>query len=171
MAETIAQISRGLNNVRTVAQVKIAIGEALNALGRAYMMTGINAVGRRALDSARLPLEAFYREVSPVPDQVGGEPTPYVLGSKRLIIERAYVEIAGVGGVIAAKNTVSFVAELKTSASETLKNIGEGLGAVASGAGDAAGTLLGGLLSGLGPVFVLVLAIVIYFAAKRRGLL
>lgn len=169
MAETIAQIARGLNAVRTVAQAKIAIGEALSALGAAYQLVGLTQSERRALDAARRPLEEWWSGIANVPDTTHGAPTPYTLGTRRSLIERAYVEIAGVHGVVSAKRTVRLANELAQSTKDLARGAGEFVGSVAGGVGDVAGSLVGGLLSGLGPLVLMVLAVAIFFTWKAKA--
>jgi len=160
----IQDIARGFNAVKTVAQARIAIGETLNALGRAYQLPGITSAQRGTLDGVRAKAEAWFRVLRSDTDHA---PVTNWRDIRR-DLERAYIEIAGVGGTIEARRTVSLGDELLTSTRDVAQGIGRGVGAVATTVGDTAGTLIGGLLSGLGPVVVVVLAIVVfvYFRGK-----
>jgi hypothetical protein len=163
---TIADVSRGLNNVRTAGQAKIAIGEALSEIGRSYRSEPrITAENARVLDRVRLPLESWIRELQAVADS-----TDYrdKFQGRRDTITRAYVETYGILGEVNARQSVSFVAELGAGFQALPGQIGRAVGAVAAGAGEAAGGLVGGLLSGLGPVLVIVLVLVAWSVLKGR---
>lgn len=168
---TLTEIVRGLNAVRTVDQAKIAVGEALTALGQTYQLVAQQTWrsdrtrANGLLDDARLPLEGFFAKLSKMS---GGSDVPD-WATNRNLIQRAYVEIAGVGGELNARRTVSFVNEIPQAARDVAQGIGAGLKTVGAAAGDLGGGIVGGLLTGLGPVVVAVLAIVIYFACFRRG--
>jgi hypothetical protein len=160
---TIQDIARGLNGVRTAGQAKIAIGEALSELGRAYRLAdGENA---RTLDRVRLPLEAWILEIALLPD---ASDYRSAFQARRDTITRAYVESLGILGTIQARRSVSFVDELGTGFAALPGQLGQAVGAVAKGAGETAGSLLGGLLSGLGPIVVIVIALAVYAAWRAK---
>jgi hypothetical protein len=158
---TIAEVSRGLNAVRTVGQAKVAIGEALSALGRAYALPGRTAEVGRALDRARIPLEAWFAEIRGV-----GDATDYKaeFAARRNLVTRAYVETFASSGDpnVVAPRTASIADELQSGFRELPRDLGKAIGTVATGVGETAGNVLGGLFSGLGPVVLIVLGIVLY---------
>jgi len=164
---TIAEVSRGLNAVRTVGQAKVAIGEALSEIGRSYSSyPKISAENSRVLDRVRAPLEAWYAEIKALPDS-----TDYraAFQARRDTITRAYVETAGILGEITARSTVSLVDELARGFAELPRQAGQAVGSLARGVGETAGSVVGGLFSGLGPVVVIVLVLVIYFGFIKKA--
>lgn len=165
--ETLAEIVRGLNAVRTVDQARLAVGESLTAIHGAYGLPNLSSSSAHSLDLARKPLESFYARLGKLPGAGAVPEWP----ANRNLVQRAYVDIAGAGGQSEARGTVSLVSELQRSTKDVAAGIGTGLHEVASVVGDTAGSVLGGLLSGLGPVIILMLALVGFFYLKRKGIL
>lgn len=161
---TLDDVTRALNGVRVVAQARIAIGETLTSLHGAYQLD-ISRSQRNALDSVRAPLESWFRELIPY---LEGADYSLQFNLRKNAILKAYVEMAGVGATIQAKQTLSIVDSIQYG----VKTAASGLGSAIKGAtgfvGETAGGIVGGLLSGLGPIIVLVLALVIYATYFRK---
>lgn len=168
--DSLQLIIRGLNAVSTVGQARVAIGEALVAIGRAHKLPGLTAANRAALEARRIPLQAWYMEQQ-FADAPANRPYKAEFAARRRLVEGAYIEIAGVGGELDARKSVSFGSELARAAQEAPVLIGRAVGKAAAGVGETAGQLVGGLLSGLGSLVVLVIAVAVYFAyfAPKRG--
>lgn len=158
-------IFRGLSAVAVVGQARDAIGEALNAIGEAHKLSELTAGQRSALERVRWPLQLWYAELSALPYN-----TNYAaqFKARQGVIRSAYIEIAGIGGVIAARRTISFGEELAKAAGNLAEGAGKILGGAAKIVGETAGNVAGGLLSGLGPVIIIVLALVVYTAYFRK---
>ncbi len=151
-------IERGLNSVATVSQARLVIGEALTAIGQAHSFPDVDAAQHRVLEEARKPLQAWYEELRMMAGNVNYKTAFQV---RRRLITRAYVEISGITGVLNAKATVSLFNEISKSAGEVTEKLGKGAKEVVGGAGDITGNLLGGLLKGLGPLVLVMLAILV----------
>lgn len=166
MATTAAELQRITaehNKVRSAGQARVAIGEALNALGRAYKMRSNGVSGelqtrvRNELDQARGPLERWYQEITALPNQ----DYSVTWSQKRGMVQRAYVAIAGAEGVYGYESPTSNWAILATSLREApavflqgvgsvAKEVGKTAAVVAREAGNVAGAAAGGIASGLG---------------------
>lgn len=162
MAATIKQIEQALNAIGASAgadatvdggAVRNLIGIALDDLHSAYYFPN-ESIGStsRDLDAARLPLEAWFREI---PDG------PYPVTSfraNRAKLSRAYVEI------FTAANRAP-PASLGDAFLWALEHLGETLREVFRGIGDAAGAIPLGLFEGLLPVLI-VAAIILVIVIK-----
>lgn len=139
-----------------VSVVRLTMGQALRDLSRAYV--GASDVQVRALDSARLPLEAKLRETPQSGD------VPIVEFERiRVLVNRAYTESFGVLGPRA--NAASLGQELIDSLSRLPDTLGTAVGAAAGFVGDTAGSIVGGLLAGLWP---LLLAAIVTLVVKGK---
>ncbi len=155
----IQSLERYLNGVTTYGPAQVAIGDALDALGMAYNLPGISDSSIHDLDRARLPLESWYRAIAAVDPNL-----PYPgFAQKRSLISSAYTQIAGAEGQAHVTTGNHFYDSLEWAVETLPEHLGEGIGAVAQGAGDTIGKLLGGLLKGLGPFLVLVLIVALVF--------
>lgn len=166
MPSTESQLSaivQTLNQVKTAAQTRSAIGSALKAMGSTYDIAAKidNERNRQAafneLDQARMALERWYARIIPT----GLEDYRSEWAKYRNLVERAYVVISGVEGTAGYVPRTSNWEILRESVKEGIGNVkdvvagaadtaGEILGGVAGAAGKGAGSLVGGLFSGLG---------------------
>ena len=164
-------VARALNLVRSVGQERAAIGAA-----QAEIQRGMGEVGQLSSYS------------SPTPEQAEGNLAIYAaaldgelraLGSSaddspvddgtwarvRRDIERSYVEVAGVDGVIGALDSIDvggiLLDAIKNAPGVFAEAVGEAAGTVLKAAGQAAGKGVGGIFSGLGLVGTVVLVLVL----------
>lgn len=163
----IKAVEKGLNAARTFDDVRLAIGEALTNLGAAYKLRGITASGVKDLDNARVPLEKWFGQIK----SLRGDIPPLDFQAKRPFITRAYVNIAGVNGVIDARKTVSLFHELAVAAAEAPKRVAGAIGEVAAGAANVAGDTAFALIKPLLPVLVILIVVlfVVNAASKRAA--
>jgi hypothetical protein len=163
---SIVDVTRALKSVRTVGQARTVIGEAIEGIKAALDLVPPSTGDLR---QSRANLQAWLKELSSLS---ASAPVPGFQARSQTIV-RAWVNVAGAGGEVAALQTVSLLDELKQSAADLPKDVfapvGRALGEVAKGVGEAGGGLLGGLLKGLGPLVVLVLALVIYLKIFRKA--
>lgn len=165
-------IVRSLNTVKSAGQVRAAIGAALNALHEGYKLVprisnaDLRSSSTRSLDSARLPLEAWYKSIT----APGNVDYSSEWAKNRAKVERAYVEVAGVEGMANHKPQTSLASILATSIKEApgvfVKQAAAAVGAVGAAAGDVVGSTIGGLFSGLGPVGLAVLVVVLILVVR-----
>jgi len=156
----IAQVSRGLNKVRTIGQAKVAIGEALSEIGRAFtalrrgrslLFGDQTRAGRNALEAARIPLQEWFSEIKNLPDS-----TEYrdQFRKRRNLVTRAYVEVAGVVGELRARRTVSLGEELARSAGQLADKAGT--------VGKSLSEILAAFLKPLIPIIVVIVAVIVF---------
>lgn len=166
-------ITRSLNAVKTAGAARVAVGQALIALGKTYPLTAgfpddRAQSARRELDSCRTALESWFKTI---PTTAGAT---YVneWAKKRSLVERAYVVIAGVEGQASYVPRTSHLEILTQSLAEAKANIQDAVGAVTDTAGRAAGGLLGGALSGIGfgPLVLVGIVIVVVLALRKNVL-
>ena len=165
-------IARSLNTVRSAGQTRAAIGAALNALHGAYALlpritnADLRASSARALDGARTPLEAWYKSIT----AAGTVDYANEFAKGRSKIERAYVEVAGVEAMANYVPQTSVAAILAKSIAEApavfVKQATKAVAAVGAAAGDVVGSTVGGLFSGLGPIGLAVLVIVLVLVVR-----
>lgn len=173
---TFTEITKGLDNVRTAGQAKIAIGEASKNVGNAYskafntgttFIYGLKNDYVLVLDELRAPLEQWWGEVRGLPDDMDYTSQ---FRAKRNLIEKAYLYVAAIGVDIDAKQTTIF--GIPKVIGETFSNapkiFGTAVNDLATGVGNVAGNVVGGLLSGLGPVLVAVIAGVILLSLQNK---
>lgn len=167
----VALVSRALNKVQTIGQAKLAIGEALNEIGRAYKTAKISddakgwAADSRILDRVRLPLEAWFTEISGRSD-ASNYRAEFL--ARRDLVTRAYVETFGILGEIQARGTVSLLNEIGTGFEALPGQAGAAIGGLARGVGETAGGILGGVFSGLGPLLTILVVVVLFFYVSGR---
>jgi hypothetical protein len=174
--DDIAAITRTLNRVTTAGQARQAIGLASEAISRTYKVADMlpsdrRAIARRTLDGARTPLEAWYRDIAQV-----SYAAPFVndWSAKRRLVERAYIEIAGIEGEAHYVPATSNLDILLTSLKEAPKVFGQAVGATVKEVGAGAGSLVGGIFSGLGiggTLGLLVVVAVVVLVVTRGSVL
>lgn len=165
-------IQRALNKVQSAAQVRIAIGAALNALGATYPALerisndDLERSMRGQMDSAGNNLNRWLKQIFPT----GSEDYRAEWQKGRHLVDTAYVVIAGVEGAANWKPRTSFWSILLTSLEEAPKVFGEGVGSVVGAAGKAAGQAAAGVGLGLGLsgwIFVIVVGLVVLTYVNR----
>jgi hypothetical protein len=163
---TIQQITRALQSIRTVGAARVAIRDAIAGVDAA-LRSGPRLRGD--LTQSRADLLAWLSQLAGRDDAL---PLPDFQARSNVII-RAWVNVAGAGGEVSARNTVSLLDEIGKAAGElpttVFKPVGEALGALGAGVGASAGGLVGGILRGLGPVMVVLLAILLWFKFFRKA--
>lgn len=150
--DDIAAITRALNRVTTAGQARQAIGLTTTAISRTYKVADMlpsdrRAIAKRTLDGARQPLEAWYRAIEQVS---AAAPFANDWSAKRRLVERAYIEIAGIEGEANHVPATSNLDILLTSLKEAPKVFGQAVGSVAKEVGATAGSVAGGVFKGLG---------------------
>lgn len=171
-------ITRTLNRVETAGQARAAIGAALKALSKGYPLADrlsrdLAASARRELDSARVALEGWYRQIEQTP---AAATFTSEWAKKRSLVQTAYVVIAGVEGAAGHTAGVSLAGLLADAIVDVPRVVGSAVGSVGrelgKGVGETAGSLVGGLFGGLGPSGLLVVVIAAAaLIAFRKGLL
>lgn len=166
MASQIAQITRGLKLVETTGDARTAITDALSAVDRA-LASGPSLRGD--LRQSRADLRKWLGSIAGKP---AASPCPDFQRRSQTII-RAWVNVAGAVGEVGARRSLSLFAELEKAAAElpsrVFAPVGKALGDVARNVGEAGGGLVGGVLSGLGPLVVIIVAIVLWVKFFRKG--
>lgn len=155
-------ISSVLNAVATAGQARAAIGEGLNAIGRTYPLLGKMPddrarSGRGELDTDRVALEGWYREIKDVSYSASFKDA---FAKKRKLLEHAYVVIAGIEGEASYVPQTTNLQILTDSLKEAPKVFAQAAGSVTSAVGEAAGSAVGGAISGLGISGTLTLVLV-----------
>jgi hypothetical protein len=150
--DDIAAITRALNGVTTAGQARAAIGRTSEAISRAYKVADMlpsdrRTIAKRTLDGVRQPLDSWYREIANVS---ASAPFANDWAAKRRLIERAYIEIAGIEGEANYVPATSNLDILLTSIKEAPKVFGQAVGSVAKEVGATAGSVAGGVFKGLG---------------------
>ena len=146
-------ITTVLNQVKTAGQARVAIGEGLNALGRTYPLLGKlvsdrAASARRELDTDRLALEAWYRQIKDM-SALADYSTTW-REKRHGTIDHAYVVIAGVEGEAHHKPQITNLEILTQSIKEAPAVFAQAAGEVTGAVGSAAGSAAGGIFKGLG---------------------
>jgi hypothetical protein len=101
----------------------------------------------------------------------GEAPYKADFSAKRRLIEKAYIDIAGIEGEANYKPSTSNLDILLTSLREAPKVFGEAVGTVAKELGGAAGSLAGGIVKGLGfgGMFGLLLVVAVIVLVVTKG--
>jgi hypothetical protein len=161
---TISEITRGLQAVKTVSQARVVLKEARSELLAAFETGHFATDLRRSL----IDVDGLTESLSPFP---GSALVPAWFDRQKVL--RAFVNVAGATGQARARATVSLANEIKQSASElpstVFRPLGDALGSAARGVGEIGGGLVGGILKGLGPVVLLVLALVLWAKFFRKA--
>lgn len=166
MPDPIVQITRGLKLVKTTGEARAVITDAIEGVNRA-LRSGPSLRGD--LLQSRADLRKWLASLagksvlSPCPD----------FQKKSQLIVRAWVNVAGAGGEVRARRSVSLFRELEKAGSElptkVFAPVGRALGDVARNVGEAGGAAVGGILSGLGPIVIVIVAIVIWVKFFRKA--
>lgn len=161
---SMSDLVKGLKFVSTNKQAQSVITEAMAEVRRAQrtgeIPTDLRNSARELTDLSRALTRAHNE----------GRDVAALFAARKNVVIKAYVNVAGATGAFRARNAVSLADEFARSA----KDVGEGIAIAAkkttSAIGDTAGSLLGGLLKGLGPLVVAVLAFVVwtkYFKGRK----
>lgn len=183
--DELPQIVQALNRVTTAAQARVAIGAALNALHDSYDVVSVYLSGSVAtfysseLDAVRMPLEAWNKSIV----ANGNDDYTATFSAKKNLIFAAYNEVAAVEGASGYQSKTSNLQILLQSITEApgvfqkgledaLSAVAKTAGSVAAAAGDAAGMALGGVASGLGLGWVLIViaGVCVFVFVKKGGL-
>jgi hypothetical protein len=175
MAERIALITRELNKVASAGQARAAITAALGELDRGVQMapelsawsTPDPGQAYNNLALIRAALEGERRGFSAQADDSQVDPQAWARARRQ--VERAYNEVAGIDGVVGSLDRVDVIAILGDAIADAPRVLGQAVGEVAAGAGQVVGSAAGGILSGLGLVGMLVLAVVAFLALRSKG--
>ncbi len=160
----VQDITRGLQAIRTVAQAKVAIGEVLNEIGRAFTAASSADLPTSDLNKARIAIEQLWSGIKALPDS-----TAYSFKSPGNLdtVIKGYVEVEGITGHIVAAQTVSYWTEVKEGFEKLPENIGAGTETIA----EIIARIIGGFIKGLGPMTLIILLLVVgYVVLKRKGL-
>jgi hypothetical protein len=158
----LAPVIRELGRVQTNGQARAAVGATTRYLSDAYAAisdipwtSGYRDTARRDLDGARLQLEGVYPRIAS--DALGYPVDPRVWAEARKAIERAYIAAEGVYGAASYESKTSLADILVVSLKEAPGVFARAVGEVAAGVGNTAGSVVGGLFSGLGLFWTLIL--------------
>lgn len=170
----IAQLARTLNAVESVGQARAALEVATREADH-----GLDLVDKLSLWSTPDPAEAT-STLSIDRSQLTGElgtleafaPTSRVDAAtwsrQRRAIERTFIDVSGIEGVVGALDQIDFLAILGQAIANAPKVFGEAAGDVLAGAGRAAGELGGGFFSGIGVLGTLVLIFILLVVLRGR---
>ena len=162
--QNLQSVIRELNRVRTNGQARTVVGAALTYLGRTYPVlpkiksAEYRETSRKELDRARAALEAVFPRIP-----TNGESAtldPKIWTTAREAINKAYIAAEGVNGAAAHEPQTTLTEILATSIVEAPAVFAKGVGQVAGAVGDTAGSVVGGVFSGLGIVWTVVLLLV-----------
>lgn len=168
-ADELTAITRVHNSITTAAQVRLAIGAALKAIGNAYPVadqipdSATRATAKSQLDQSRNYLTAWFKRIYPI----GQEDYRNEWEKHRNEVRRAYVTIAGIEGAANyvprtsnAEILQDAIREGQGTIASVLNTVGQVAGGVAGAAGEGVGGALGGVFKGLGIKGTLHLAVI-----------
>jgi hypothetical protein len=174
MPTDMTTVARALNGVQSAGQARAAIAAAAAELERGNaMVPDLSAWGTPDPGQA-------YTEVGLIRAQLAGEGRAYdsqaddspldadTWARSRRAIERTYVEVAGIEGVVGAVAAIDTGQILLDAVANAPKVFGTAVGDVLGAAGSAAGKAGAGLLGGLGFVGVAVLVVVLVIVLRGR---
>lgn len=176
MAERIALVARELNKVASAGQARAAIAAAQGELERGTQevpqlsawSTPDPGEAYSTLTLLRGALAAELRGFSAQADDSQVDPQAWTRARRQ--VERAYVEVAGIDGVVGSVDRVDVIAILGDAIADAPRVFGQAVGEVAAGAGQIVGGAAGGILAGLGFMGVLVVAIIVVLLVRSRGI-
>jgi hypothetical protein len=167
-------VARALNGVQSAGQARAALAAAAAELERGNaLVPGLSMWSTPNAGQA-------YTEIGIIRAELAGEARAYDSQSddspldldtwarSRRAIERTYVEVAGIEGVVGAVAAIDVGQILLDAVAGAPKVFGAAVGEVLGAAGSAAGKAGAGLLGGLGVVGVLVLVVVAVIVLRGR---
>lgn len=157
---TIVDVTRAMKLVQNAEQGMRIVNGALAEVVAAQKTGNIPT----DLANSKRDLEALKKRIG----SSGKADFLTVWGEAKSTVTRAYVNVAGAVGEFQAREAVSLATELTQAAKEAPALIGETLGSVAAGVGNTAGSLLGGLFAGLGPIVVVVIGFIVYSKYAKK---
>lgn len=157
---SIVDVTRAIKGVTTAPQGLRIVNDAIAEVGSAQKTGNIPT----DLANSKRDLEALKKRIG----NASMANFPEVWESGKGVISKAYVNIAGAMGEFQARESVSLMREFERAAKEAPSLIGQTVGELAGGVGNVGGSLVGGILRGLGPLVVVVLGIVIYFRYAKK---
>jgi hypothetical protein len=176
MADRIALVVRELNKVASAGQARAAIRSAQGELARGTEMASdlsawTSPTPSEAYDNLTLlrgALEAELRGFSSQADDSQVDPQAWARARRQ--VERSYVEVSGIDGVVGSLDRVDVIAILGDAIADAPRVFGQAAGEVVAGAGRVVGSAGAGILSGLGVLGILVMGVVVFLALKSRGI-
>jgi hypothetical protein len=176
MADPIAVIARALNTVESVGQARAALEAGLRAIEIGQDLAGhLSIFSSPTPDEARSTLALdqaqLAGELRTLDELESGSAIDAATWSRqRRAVERAYVDVSGIQGVVGALGRIDVVGILVEAIENAPKVFGQAAGTVLDAAGRAAGGLGSGFLEGLGVLGLLVLIALLALALKARAL-
>lgn len=162
---TMQETIRGLNAVKTNGQARSAVGAASKYVAAAYpkisdlpYLSGLREPAKRDLDRARVALEAVYPLIPS--NGLNNQIDPRLWAEARDAIVKAYIAGEGLIGAATHEPQTTFAEIVSTSIVEAPGVFAKGVGRAAAAVGDTAGSVVGGVFSGLGVVWTVVLLLV-----------
>lgn len=152
--------------VGTVADARNAIGSTLVVISGAYRLSGLTAADRAQLDTARVALERWYAEIKLLAGNVSYRTQ---FEQRQYLITLALKLVKGIADVTRLRDERSWSAFVTGLPSAFAEALGYTLRKTLETAGAGAGALGGGLVSGLGIVGTVVLALVVYVVYFKGG--
>lgn len=171
----IAAVSRALNRIKTIGQVRAAAGAALTYLGheaypvlkRASLPGDLADSLRKAVDHARGQVEQLYRKL---PKADTWQLDAATWAPLRRAIESCYIEASAVHGAASYEPKSKFADYLRDEATGVATVVGKTAAEVANIAGKTAGALVGGAAGGLGLYGLLFIGAAIFLLLQQRRL-
>lgn len=157
-----SDLVKGLKAVRNNLQAQTVIVEALSEVRRAQR-TGEIPTDLRNSERDLQTLAAFLNNNANRTDFA------QLFAARKNVIVKAYVNVSGATGAFSARRAVSLVDELKRSGKDVGEGLAVGVKTVAGAVGDTAGSVLGGVLKGLGPVVIALVALGVWFKFFKKG--
>ena len=174
MADRITLVARELNRVKSAGEARAALNAA-----RAEVDRGLALAPRLSRWSSPTPqqaqdtlimlrgaLAAELRLIEAMAATSGVDAATWA--RQRRQVERVYVEVAGIEGVLGELDRIDVASILGEAIRGAPKLVGKVLGEVTNEAGKAAGGLGGGILSGIGLAGIVLVAVVLVVVLKVR---
>jgi hypothetical protein len=176
MADRMTLVARELNKVASAGQARAAIQAAQGELARGTEeVPNLSAwtvpTPSEAYDNLTLlrgALDAELRGFGSQADDSQVDPQSWERARRQ--VERSYIEVSGIDGVVGSLDRVDVIAILGDAIADAPRVFGQAAGAVVAGAGQVVGSAGAGILSGLGLVGILVVGVVVFLALRSRGI-
>lgn len=172
MADRIALVARELNKVASAGQARAAISAARTELARGLELapqlspfsTPDPGEAYQTLTMLRAALDSEDRGLSAQAADSAVDAQAWQRARRQ--VERVYVEVSGLDGVVGQVDRVDVLSILGNAIADAPRVFGEGVGEVLQGAGNVVGQAGAGILSGLGIVGVVVVIVVVVLLVK-----
>ena len=156
---SIKEVTNALKAVDTIRKARIVIQEAIVGVNGALRA---DPAMQGDLERSLGELLAWKLDISKMQPNA---PYQGPFRARQSTIIRAYVNIAGAMGEIQARQTISLWDELVRSGGEVAEGLGRGVTAVAGGAG----SVVGSVLKGIGPILILIVVAAIVIPRMLKG--